>query len=127
MGLDMFLWKRKKDVEDPQNEKLEELIYWRKANQIHNWFTDKHPDSDNGMAEVDEVDLDELKDLCEQVLEDRDSAERLLPTQAGFFFGDTDYDEYYFEQIQETKDKLDEILEDVTLFQEYDVYYGSWW
>jgi hypothetical protein len=34
-------------------------------------------------------------------------AKELLPTQAGFFFGSTDYDEYYYEDLVYTRDLLD--------------------
>ena len=33
---------------------------------------------------------------------DTSVAEELFPTQAGFFFGGTEYDEYYLEQVKET-------------------------
>ncbi|MBP6946299.1 MAG: hypothetical protein KBB46_03350 [Candidatus Pacebacteria bacterium] len=37
-------------------------------------------------------------------------AEELLPTTSGFFFGSTDYDEYYLADIQETHDMLEELF-----------------
>ena len=44
------------------------------------------------------------------VLEDTTVAKELLPTQGGFFFGGTDYDQWYWEDLQYTKDVLDVIL-----------------
>ena len=38
-------------------------------------------------------------------------AEELLPTASGFFFGGTEYDEYYFEQVVETLEVLEKELE----------------
>ena len=38
---------------------------------------------------------------------DTSVAEELFPTQAGFFFGGTEYDEYYLEQIKETMAMLE--------------------
>src|SRR5262249_45779294 len=35
-----------------------------------------------------------------KVIKDASSAQRLLPTQEGFFFGSTDYDQYYLEDIK---------------------------
>ncbi len=35
-----------------------------------------------------------------------------LPTQSGFFFGSQDYDEYYVEYLKETKEILDEVLQE---------------
>ena len=34
MGLDMYLEKRRKNT----NDELQQVIYWRKANAIHNYF-----------------------------------------------------------------------------------------
>jgi hypothetical protein len=35
----------------------------------------------------------------------------LLPTQSGFFYGNTDYDSYYLKEIIRTKEVLDKVLE----------------
>lgn len=45
------------------------------------------------------------------VLEDTSTARELLPTQNGFFFGSTDYDEYYWRDLEFTKEQLEKILE----------------
>ena len=42
---------------------------------------------------------------------DTEVAEELLPTASGFFFGGTEYDEYYFEQVVETLEVLEKELE----------------
>lgn len=47
----------------------------------------------------------------------------LLPTQSGFFFGGTDYDEYYYQDIQDTKNILEECLND----PDGEYYYQSSW
>lgn len=39
-------------------------------------------------------------------------AGELLPTTSGFFFGSTDYDEYYFQDLVATKEILEEALKD---------------
>ena len=44
------------------------------------------------------------------VLEDTRTARELLPTQSGFFFGGTDYDEYYWRDLEFTKEQLEKIL-----------------
>ena len=49
-------------------------------------------------------------------------AKELLPTQSGFFFGDTDYDQYYIEDLTYTKKALKEILQ-----EDGDYYYQSSW
>lgn len=44
------------------------------------------------------------------VLEDASTARELLPTQEGFFFGGYDYDEYYWRDLEFTKEQLEKIL-----------------
>lgn len=57
-----------------------------------------------------------------KIIKDPSVAEELLPTASGFFFGGTDYDQYYVEDLERTK----EILEAV-LAEGGDVYYQSSW
>lgn len=52
--------------------------------------------------------------------------EALLPTQEGFFFGGTDYDSYYMEDISRTIEMLEKILKE-TDFETEVVYYRSSW
>jgi hypothetical protein len=93
-----------------------ELFYWRKANAIHKWFVDTVQEGrdDCGYYPVELEQLATLRDLCRLVLGNPDSASRLLPTQGGFFFGGTDYDEYYFQDLERTVQFLDEFLPEYT-------------
>lgn len=59
-------------------------------------------------------------------IEDPSVAKELLPTTSGFFFGSTDYDEYYYEDIEYTANKIREILE-TTDFETQMIYYISSW
>ena len=90
-----------------------EAMYWRKANAIHRWFVNKIQDGVDNCAEysVDTETLAELRDICKQVLIDPSKADVLLPTQSGFFFGSTEVDEWYLEQLKYTVERLTEILE----------------
>lgn len=45
-------------------------------------------------------------------IKDTTVAEELLPTTEGCFFGGTNYDQYYYEQLQDTKKILEEALSD---------------
>ena len=105
---------------------VEEVAYWRKANSIHKWFVDNCQDGvdDCRNAYVDREKLEELLELCKQVKADPDKAEELLPTQSGFFFGSTGYDEWYFEDINNTIEMLEGILSDET-GDEFE-YHSSW-
>ena len=104
-----------------------ECAYWRKCNQVHAFFTRdiKEPDNFNGQDIcVSREDLEELRDLIFQVQVDPKKAEELLPTQGGFFFGSTDYDEYYFKDLENTLEILNRILADK---RDCTFYYNANW
>jgi hypothetical protein len=66
--------------------------------------------------------LNELLDARKKVQADHSLAESLLPSASGFFFGATDYDEWYYNDIENTIKILEEALEDGDEF-----YYSSSW
>mgnify|MGYP006893627881 FL=1 len=72
---------------------------------------------------VNKSDLETLLDVCKKVKADHSLAEELLPSASGFFFGNTDYDEWYYNDIDDTISILEGALEDVN--GEY--YYTSSW
>lgn len=86
--------------------------YWRKANAIHNWILENCAARDKWADPIDDCrpieipleKLEELLDTCKEVLEDHSLAKKLLPTLDGFFFGSTEYDEWYFRTIEATID-----------------------
>lgn len=49
-----------------------------------------------------------------------------LPTQDGFFFGNTDYNEYYYNDLLYTKDRLEYILNHYNV-DSAKIYYSSSW
>lgn len=100
--------------------------YWRKANAIHQWFVDRCAEGvdDCRQVYVDREDLQDLLNACEQVLEDHSKAEDLLPTCTGFFFGGTEYDEWYFKDLEYTRDLIKKLL---TLDKDYEFYYEASW
>lgn len=112
----------------------EELMYWRKFNALHDWVINKCA---NGVDECQKIyiDLDQLKELYStlvMVQEDHDKAPTLLPTKSGFFFGGTDYDEYYFQEVDRSIKALENIIieEDTnrTKNKRYaDFYYQASW
>ena len=73
---------------------------------------------------VGREDLTKLKNICEKVLEDNSLAETLLPSQEGFFFGETDYDEYYFHDLENTIQICDWALSHNNY--DYFTYESSW-
>jgi hypothetical protein len=150
MGLDMYLnkrtyvqqWEHQKPEEkyevvvtkggEPTKIKpnkvkyiIEEAGYWRKQNQIHRWFVEniQNGTDDCGEYYVSKADLETLLGLCEKVKADNSLADELLPGASGFFFGGTEYDEWYFGGIDNTIEILKEALEDEN--GEY-LYSSSW-
>lgn len=102
--------------------------YWRKANAIHNWFVQN---CQQGVDECQETyvtreQLQQLIDLCKEVIAGKTKASRSLPTADGFFFGSTEYDEYYMQDLQYTVDRLEKVLAEPA-FAKADFYYQSSW
>lgn len=105
---------------------IAEVGYWRKANAIHNWFVKNVQDDtdDCGTYEVPRDKLTELRDLCQRVLDFKHLANELLPTTEGFFFGTTEYDEYYYSSIEHTIKTLDRAISLPDTW--YVEYHSSW-
>lgn len=106
-----------------------EAAYWRKANAIHKWFVK------NVQSGVDDCEsyavsvekLQELKNLCDTVRKNPDRAEELLPTTPGFFFGSTEYNEYYFYQLEYTCERVGAIISLLQQFPSLSIHYRSSW
>ena len=106
------------------------VMYWRKQNAIHKWFVD-HVQKGKDDCGEHYVSLDKLKELvydCECALaeiKEGNSPEDIMPTESGFFFGGTAYDEWYIQGLSETV----ELLEDELAIENNnaDYYYSSSW
>lgn len=99
---------------------------WRKANAIHAYFVDncQNGEDDCRLSYVSPEKLTELLDLCKQVLADHSKADELLPSQSGFFFGNTEYDEWYFSDLTDTVEILENALK---MGDDWEFYYQSSW
>lgn len=149
MGLDMYL-KAKRFYYDeakaleiinltmPENNPFKrlrqaevtiEIGYWRKANEIHNWFVNNVQDGEDNCAEywVSKENIESLLATVREVLNNPKLAEKLLPTQGGFFFGPTEYDEYYFAGLRETEEMLANVVSFVKDNPAFHLYYQSSW
>lgn len=105
-----------------------EVAYWRKFNALHNWFVNR---CQNGVdecqySEVEEEDLKRILAILEKIKKKPDSAEDLLPTQEGFFFGSADYNEWYFENVKNAIKQISRILEETDFEKEIILYHSSW-
>lgn len=110
------------------NEITAEVGYWRKANAIHKWFVDNVQEGVDECQEsyVSREQLQELLDICTQVLANKKKAMELLPPQSGFFFGSTDVDDWYMSDVQFTADRLTELLTDKK-WSDWEFYYQASW
>lgn len=106
-----------------------EVAYWRKANAIHQWFVNnvQNGRDDCGDYYVEKEQLQELLKLVNDILDKKAKPEETLPTQSGFFFGSTEYSEWYYDDLQSTKEQLEKILSNEELFKKWDIYYHASW
>lgn len=78
----------------------------------------------NGYTFKDGIEIPNIEDgMC---ILNTEVARELLPTTSGFFFGSTDYDEWYYRDIEYTVDVIKSILE-TTDFETQMIYYISSW
>jgi hypothetical protein len=104
--------------------------YWRKANAIHDYFV---RECQNGVDECQETYIErdsliELRDKCLELIKNKGNnelASKLLPTAEGFFFGGTEYDDWYWQEIENTYKLLTDLLIDVPENWGF-IYRSSW-
>jgi hypothetical protein len=106
------------------------VAYWRKANAVHKWFVDnvQKGKDDCGSYSVSRKELVQLRDLCAELVAAKDDAtakEKLSP-QAGFFFGSTEVDEWYWDDLVDTVKMLTAILDNPKL-EDFDFEYRASW
>lgn len=104
---------------------VESVVVWRKENHFHKWFVDNVQDYEDDCKTYGFYyeTLIELKSICEEVLDNPELAEDLLPTQQGFFFGGTDYSEYYFDSLKAFISFVNTEIDDNNISYEY---WSSW-
>ena len=153
MGLDMYLYKKhyvknwdwmadhekhtisikkgKKKLDHIKPDRVcsvvEEVMYWRKFNALHKWFVDNVQEGVDDCKEsfVDESDLKMLLETLTYVLENKDTAENILPTAQGFYFGNDEMDDNYWNCVKSTIIQLKDLLEEDNKGASF--YYRSSW
>lgn len=107
---------------------FEEIGYWRKANQIHNWFVANVQDGvdECQLSIVPKEKIEELLQNCREIRKNKNKASSLLPTRSGFFFGNTEYDEWYDDDIKQTIKTLSNVLKKTDFDKEEVFYQASW-
>lgn len=153
MGLDMYLYKKhyvknwdwmvdhekhtisikkgKKKLDHIKPDRVcyvvEQVMEWRKFNALHKWFVDNVQEGVDDCREtyVDESDLKMLLETLTYVLENKDTAEDILPTAQGFFFGNDEMDDNYWNYVKSTIIQLKDVLEEDNKGASF--YYRSSW
>lgn len=120
---------------------IEQVGYWRKFNALHGWLVQNCANGEDNCQEiyVSKKMMDELlnillkvkslmdnsekktltakdwndKDYEYEVYECEDEVRKLLSPTEGFFFGDSNIDEYYKEQVEYTIDLMKNLLKEI--------------
>lgn len=144
------------DISDYADYSFNEWLYWRKFNALHSWFVNHYDNPGEDDCEPHSVsvgDMFSLMDILEEVMsykkylepipdiddnedgfwkEIRDEKiceqlDNLLQPQSGFFFGSTDYDNWYFDNVERTLNALKEAEDDMKSGEiEKFIYRASW-
>jgi len=61
-----------------------------------------------------------------QIIVNPETAKELLPTTSGFFFGSTDYDQWYVDDLKYTQQELTRILNSADIDSADFTYHASW-
>lgn len=123
MGLDIYI----------DRNKHNELAYFRKVNFLVGYFLgDDYDDSDNlSPVVIDKEQVEELIDICKQVLEKKDDeySMEVLPPTGGFFFGKYEIDEDYYRNVEYVKEIFEEqvLPEFDTLEDDETITIKCWW
>ena len=118
-----------KDCTEDGGRPYEEVAYWRKANMIHKWFVERVQDGEDDCDIHRELTRQDLLDLLDEVvvvLRHPTTANKLLPTQSGFFFGEYEYDDYYLSKLYSTVEQIGRILGTTDWDNEALYYVSSW-
>lgn len=122
--------KKRKDIKPERISYIVETVaQWRKFNALHKWFVLHVQNGEDDCKEhyVPIEDLNELLTTLKEVIKlkntgNEDKLNDLFPTASGFFFGGTAYDEWYFNDVQETIELLEGLIKEGG-----DFYYDSSW
>ena len=114
------------------------VMYWRKANAIHGWFVNE---LGGGVDECQQIhvtrdNLIDLRNLCFEAMSVpagstmEKHAEEVLPPTSGFFFGSSEIDDWYFEDLKQTIEGIDRVLANLPEEGEgwdWSLYYQASW
>lgn len=101
------------DLLDYESERhRRERFYFRKVNCIYGYCANRNLIEDGEVAMLDHEQMLDILNRAKEILsqptkeEQLEKGKELLPTQGGFFFGNTYYNEWYLNDIAEIVGKL---------------------
>ena len=114
-----------------QTETSYQIGYFRKFNALHSYIVKTFADGVDNCQEIllCKEDVEQIKKVLDDVLnahQQVEKAKEILPTQSGFFFGGTDYDEFYFEDVKDAADLMQSFLDNFD-FENYQLVYQASW
>ena len=104
-----------------------QIGYYRKFNALHRYMCNL----DGGRDECQDIlltrdNIKELYDLLNTINHNRSKAPELLPVEEGFFFGSYDYDDWYFNKVNDAIEMCELFLKYFD-FDKYDLIYQASW
>lgn len=124
MGLDQRFTIKKEDNEIIYEQDL------RKVNCIQGYFEEKYKIDNLETISISKEDIQYLCEKSKYILENKenlDFAKKHLPITRGFFFGNYGYNEWYFEDVEETYQVLKEMLEIINKHKNIIIEYWCWY
>ena len=114
-----------------QTETIYQIGYFRKFNALHSYIVKTFADGIDNCQDIIlyKEDVEQIKKVLDDVLnahQQVEKAKEILPTQSGFFFGGTDYDEFYFEDVKVAADLMQNLLDNFD-FEKYQLIYEASW
>lgn len=147
MGLDMYMyrklyiknWEHQKEdryevtvkrngevLEDWSNPTYieKEVGYWRKFNALHGYIVNEFAGGLDNCEQIylSKEDLQKILDTLIDTYETKDASK--LPPTEGFFFGSTDVDEYYWDDVKESIEAFKTYVAD---YEWVDYFYTASW
>lgn len=118
MGLDIWVYVGE-NKEKIKRDEFQREYYYRKVNFLFDFFA-KNVEEIKNYNDINEVNardielnieiIKKLVESCEEVLKDHSKASTLLPTCKGFFFGNTEYNGNYFDDVEHVLSDMEDLL-----------------
>lgn len=114
-------------------KKNNEIIFsqdLRKVNCIQGYFEEKYEIDNLETISISKEDIQYLNEKSKYILENKENltfAKEHLPITKGLFFGNYDYNEYYFEDIEETFNVSKIMLEIIEKQKGITIEYWCWY